>query len=171
MAPISSGATMIAVAVMLLATSLCRDGAAKSATQPASEKKDSAKTQSAAEVGGQIKELQKQLSELKAQVSETQSSCIVAAGTATWTRPPLEENKTSTRVSLKPEIAAKLGKDYIVLLTNRAHSGAPYLSCYWKIADGGFDITLVDPTLPEGSTRIYASKNTSYLIDWIVVKK
>jgi len=44
---------------------------------------------------------------------------IVAVGTATWKCPDIQSNNTSTRVKLSAGVAAGLGKDYIVLLTNR----------------------------------------------------
>jgi hypothetical protein len=98
---------------------------------------------------------------------------IVAAGTATWTRPRWQANNTNTRVKLAPEIAAQIGTNYIVLLTNRSPVGGyPWFSCYWSIANDGFDITLIDPSITGGAnTASYDNNNTSYLVDWVVVKK
>jgi hypothetical protein len=118
------------------------------------------------------KELRKQLAELTKQVSELQRPRIVAAGTATWVRPRMQANRTSTRVKLPAEIVAGLGTDYVVVLTSRFPTGGyPYFASYWKSASDGFDITLVDPSLGDGSSSMYVNPNTSYLVDWIVVKK
>jgi hypothetical protein len=97
---------------------------------------------------------------------------IVAGGTATWTRPQWQANNTSTRVKLNPEITAQLGTNYIVLLTNRSPVGGyPWFNCYWSIARDGFDIKLVDTTIADGGSASYDNRNTSYLVDWVVVKK
>jgi hypothetical protein len=119
-----------------------------------------------------IQELQKQVAELKAQVKELQKSRIVAAGTANWTRPKNQENKTNTRVKLPADVAAGIGKDYIVFLSNRFPKGGyPYFEAYWKPASDGFDIILVDPSLSDGASASYDNPSTEYPIDWIVVKK
>ena len=103
----------------------------------------------------------------------SQGPQIVAAGTATWNRPRWQANNTNTRVKLNPEIAAGLGTNYIVLLTNRSPVGGyPWFDCYWAVANDGFDITLVDPTITGGAnSSSYDNNNTKYLVDWIVVKK
>jgi cell division protein FtsB len=120
----------------------------------------------------QVKELQRQVAELKTQVGELQKQRIVAAGTATWTRPELQANTTTTRVKLPADIVAGLGKDYIVLLTNHFPKGGyPYLSAYWSATTDGFDITLADVEIADGTTATYSNKNRTYLIDWVVVKK
>jgi hypothetical protein len=58
------------------------------------------------------------------------------------------------------------------MLTNRfPQNGYPYLAPYWSPGTGGFDITLVETTLANGSTMEYARAIRSYLVDWIVVKR
>jgi hypothetical protein len=167
---ISLRMTTAAVSGVFLVMFLCWHSVANSPAQPAPDKKDLGKLPLTDEQ--QVKELQKQLAELKKQVSDLQKTRVVAAGTATWERPRVQANRTSTRVKLAPEITAQLGKDYIVLLTNRYPAGGyPWFECYWKAADNGFDITLVDPTLGGLETASYVNGNTSYLIDWVVVKK
>jgi hypothetical protein len=163
---ITSRMTTVAVAGVFLVTLFCWHGVAISPAQPAPGQLPLTAVQ-------QLKELQKQLAELKKQVSELQKTRVVAAGTATWERPRIQANRTSTRVKLGPAITAQLGKDYIVLLTNRFPAGGyPWFDCYWKAAADGFDITLVDPTIVGGlQTASYENRNTSYLIDWVVVKK
>ncbi len=123
-------------------------------------------------VGDQLKDLQKQFADLKTQISQ-QGPRIVAAGTAKWLRPRIQANDTIARVKLSPEIAAQLGKQYIVLLTNRYPTGGyPWFDCYWSIASDGFNITLVDPTITGGTqTASYETGGTTYLVDWVVVKK
>jgi hypothetical protein len=159
--------------VALTAAVLCfvalphRDRAATIAAEPKanpSEGKDA--------VEGQIKELQKQVADLKTQMSELQKNRIVAAGTATWTRPELQANKTNTRVKLPADIVAGLGKDYVVLLTSHYPKGGfPFFSAYWKLASDGIDITLVDVQINDGTTASYGNPNTEYLIDWVIVKR
>jgi hypothetical protein len=127
----------------------------------ATESGDS-KTADLEKLAAQVKDLQRQLAE---------TPRIVAAGTATWKLGKVQNNSTNVRVQLKNEIASKLGEDYIVLLTNR-YSGYPYYSPYWKKANDGFDITLVDPALaPDGTVSYIINVNRTFLIDWIVVKK
>ncbi|HYV38038.1 MAG TPA: hypothetical protein VE988_20295, partial [Gemmataceae bacterium] len=92
-------------------------------------------------VTAQIKDLQKQVAELKARLGEPR---IVAAGTATWLIPASQKNDTSVRVKLPREIVDGLGKDYIVLLTNRFPGGFPFFDPCWKVAPDGFDIMLID---------------------------
>jgi len=124
-------------------------------------------------LAAQVKELQTQVADLKARVGEMQSPRIVAAGTATFKLGAVQDNATNARVQLNADITAKLGDEYIVLLTNRFPTGGyPFFEAYWKRAKDGFDITLVDVTLGPDSTATYAfNKNKTYLIDWIVVKK
>jgi hypothetical protein len=120
------------------------------------------KTTDIEKLTSQIKDLQKKINE---------SPRIVAAGTATWKLGKAQNNSTAVRVQLKDEIAARLGEDFIVLLTNR-YSGYPYYSPYWKKTNDGFDITLVDPTLaPDGTVSYIINVNRTFLVDWIVVKK
>lgn len=96
---------------------------------------------------------------------------IVAAGTAIWKLGRAQNNSTSVRVQLRDEIAAKVGDDYIVLLTTR-YTGFPYYSAYWKKAKDGFDIFLVDPEIGSTGSRSYLFEvNRDYPVDWIVVKK
>jgi hypothetical protein len=120
-------------------------------------------------VAEQFKALQKQVAELQARLSDVQKVRIVAAGTATWTRPRVQDNKTTVRVKLPADVTAKLGKDYIVLLTNRFPTGGyPYFDAFWKPAADGFDITLVDPS---GEMASYDNPNKTYFIDWVVIQK
>ncbi len=121
----------------------------------------------------QLKELQKQVADLQARVSQMQTPRIVAAGTATFHLGPVQDNATNVRVKLAPDVVARLGTDYIVLLTNRFPTGGyPFFDAYWKLAKDGFDITLVDTTLGPDSTASYeTNKNRAFLIDWIVVRK
>jgi hypothetical protein len=124
------------------------------------------------DVAVQFKELQKQVAELQKQVAELQKNRVVAAGTATWTRPALQANRTRVRVKLPADIAAGLGKDYVVLLTNHyPRGGYPYFAPLWTPAADGFDLTLVDTSINEGTTSTYDNPNTTYLVDWAVVKK
>jgi uncharacterized protein (TIGR03000 family) len=137
------------------------------AAAPEGKAEDPARTPPAgvATLAAQVAELQKQVAELRG----LQTPRIVAAGTATYRRPELQDNTTIARVKLNADVAAKLGKDYIVLLTNRYPTGGyPYFSVYWKPSKDGFDISLVDIEL-NGSTASYSNKNKIYLIDWIVV--
>jgi hypothetical protein len=151
-----------AAAVMFVGTLLCCYGVANSSPQPTANEGSA----------DQIKDLQTQLADLKKQIAQPQGPRIVAAGTATWTRPQWQANNTNTRVKLNPEITAQLGTNYIVLLTNRSPVGGyPWFDCYWSIARNGFDITLVDTTIAGGGSASYDNRNTSYLVDWVVVKK
>src|SRR5262249_21511744 len=77
---------------------------------------------------------------------------------------------TIARVNLRPEITAKLGQDYIVIVTNRYPTGGfPYFGVYWKPSKEGFDLSLVDTSISWGTTSSYSNRNKTYLIDWIVV--
>jgi len=140
-----------------------KDQAATSASQPKTEGDK-------ASVSDQVKELQKQLSDSQKLVAELQKPRIVAAGTATWKCPDDQTNQLSTRVTLPRDVVLGLGKDYIVLLTNRLPGGFPYFVPHWKVAPDGFDITPVDTTIADGNSAGYAV-NRTYLIDWAVVKK
>ena len=123
-------------------------------------------------LAAQIKELQKQVMDLQARLGELQKIRIVAAGTATWVRPGVLANRTSVHVTLPAEVTAQLGKDYVVMLTDRfAQNGYPYLTPYWTSGTGGFDITLVDTTLGNGGSAEYTGGTKNYLVDWIVVTK
>ncbi len=172
MATVSQRRRALAAAGMFVVTLLCCYGVANSSPPSTSDNPEPAKSTTASELGDQIKELQTQLADLK-KLAGAPNPRIVAAGTATWTRPREQANNTYTRVKLDPGVTAQLGKDYIVLLTNRSPVGGyPWFDCYWQIASDGFDITLVDPTITGGSqTASYENRNTSYLIDWVVVKK
>src|SRR5690348_12715292 len=64
-------------------------------------------------VAAQVADLRKEVAGLRAQPR------VVAAGTATWTRPDVLANRTSVRVPLPAEIVAHLGTDYVVALGNR----------------------------------------------------
>lgn len=119
-----------------------------------------------AALAAQVKELQKQVAALQGQ------SRIVASGTATWTRPDVLTNGTSVHVALPAEIAARLGKDDVVLLTNRLpQSGYPYFAPSWSPSQGGFEITLVETTLANGGAMEYARAGRTYLVDWVVVRR
>lgn len=123
------------------------------------------------DVAAQLKDLQDQVAALRTR-HDTPCPQIAMVGTATWTRPDILENRTGVRVALPPDIARQLGEDYVVILTNRfPKDGYPYLATYWTPADNGFEIRLVEPTLPQGGKISYASANRNYLVDWIVVKK
>jgi hypothetical protein len=120
----------------------------------------------------QLGQIQRQLAELQTQVNELKKSRILAAGTATYTRPSPQDNKSYSRIKLSAEIASKLGDEYIVLLTNRYPTGGyPFFGCYWKRANEGFDIYVVDISVNDGTTVLYDNPNTKYLVDWAVIKK
>ena len=157
---------VIPASLLCLAALLLHDRPATSATEPKANPGDEK------DLATQVKELQKQVAELKTQVGEVPKQHIVAAGTATWTRPEHQANKTTTRVKLPAEVVAGLGKDYIVLLTNHFPKGGhPFFAAYWSPATDGFDIALADAELGDGTTAAYSNPNKTYLIDWIVVKK
>jgi hypothetical protein len=125
-----------------------------------------------AEPTDQLKELQTQLADLKSQLATLQKTRIVAAGTATFTRPDVMDNTTRSKVKLSGDIAKGLGEDYIVLLTLRTPKGGyPYFNCYWKNTDDGFEIAVIDTTIAGGNSASYDNRNKSYLIDWAVIKK
>lgn len=167
-----------ALKLMVIVALSCTDGVATAAPEwnvNTGDQKDSKKTASA-EVDAlavQVKELQKQVAELQARAGALPTPRIVAAGTATFQLGKVQDNATNVRVPLSGDIAARLGEDYIVLLTNRFPTGGfPFFAPYWKRAKDGFDITLVDVTLGPNSTvsNLY-NRNKTFLIDWIVVKK
>jgi len=164
-----------AIAVLLLATLPCMNGEATSTPPNTGDQSGSAKPLSTGvDVQAQkLKDLQKRVADLEALVSQMQSPRIIAAGTATFHLGAMQDNATNARVRLNADIVARLGNEYIVLLTNRFPTGGfPFFSPYWKQAKDGFDITLVDVTLGPNSTTSYLyNKNKTYLIDWIVVKK
>jgi hypothetical protein len=142
-----------AVAVVLVAVSF----SGTFATEPGDGKASEIE-----KLSREIKDMQKQLAE---------APRVVAAGTATWKLGKVQDNASSVRVQLRDEIASRLGEDYIVVLTNR-YSGYPFYSPYWKKANDGFDITLVDTGLaPDGTVSYIINVNRTFLIDWIVVKK
>ncbi len=123
--------------------------------------------------GDQDKDLQSQLTELKNQLAALQKPRIVAAGTATFTRPNEMDNTVRSRVKLSSDIVKGLGEDHVVLLTMRTPKGGyPYFNCYWQKADDGFDIAVIDTTVtgPGGTTASYSNRNNAYLIDWAVFK-
>ena len=163
-------AVIFTTALLGLAAFSWKDQAATFASQPKTEGDKASAPDQVKELQKQLSELQKQLSELQKQVAGLQNPRIVAAGTATWKCPDDQTNKLSTRVKLPRDVAVGLGKDYIVLLTNRLPGGYPYFVPHWKVAPGGFDITPVDTTIADGNSAGYAV-NRTYLIDWVVVKK
>jgi hypothetical protein len=164
---------------LLVLGALWRMGDGMAAAPPSNSAADNppapAKTpQAEVEVlAGQIKELQKQLSALQTQVKEMASPRIIAAGTATLELGKVQNNATYVRVKMKAEVTERLGNDYVVLLTTRVPTGSvPLYVPYWKKAKDGFDITLASVTLAAGGTESYLFKtDTSFPIDWIVVKK
>src|ERR1700677_4347400 len=76
-------------------------------TASAPDKKASPAAESTAD---QVKDLQKQVAELRTEFASLQRPRIVAAGTATWKRPDVQDNRTATRVKLSGEITALLGE-------------------------------------------------------------
>jgi hypothetical protein len=167
-----------AFTVLFLVTLSCVNAVATSATQSTSDTVDQAGSAKTPPANAdtpvlQVKELRKQFADLQARVSQMQTPRIIAAGTATFHLGAVQDNATSARVQLDGGVAARLGADYIVLLTNRFPTGGyPFFAPYWQRAKDGFDITLVDVTLGPDSTASYAyNKNKIYLIDWVVVKK
>jgi hypothetical protein len=57
-------------------------------------------------------------------------------------------------------------------LTNRFPTGGyPFFSVYWRPGADGFDISLVDVDVGDGTTASYGNPNTKYLVDWLVIKK
>jgi hypothetical protein len=103
--------------------------------------------------------------------SAEQTPRIVSAGTAVWKLGKVQDNTTSVRVNLKDDITARLGEEYIVLLTPR-FTGFPHYVPYWKKAKDGFDIVLVDPSIARGGSVSYLfAVNREFPVDWIVVRK
>ena len=116
----------------------------------------------------QVKELKNQVNALQAQAH------VVAAGTAIYTRPEVQDNRTVAQVKLPADVVKGLGEDFIVLLTMRYPTGGyPYFNCYWKKSASGFEISVVDTTVtgPGGVTASYTNRHKDYPVDWIVVKK
>ena len=168
----------VVFALFLFAAWLCTGGPAPSAAEPQGDgagQQDAAKSAPAdlGTLAGQIKELQKQVAALQARAGAASAPRIIAAGTATWHRPGFQNNRTTTRVKLDADVVAKLGTDYIVLLTNPYPKGGyPFFVPYWKPANDGFDVILVDTSIDgDGETSNYPNPNTTYPIDWVVVKK
>ncbi len=164
-----------AFGVLFLIPLPCMNGVATSAPPSSGSQADSTKAlQFTVDAQAQqLKELQKQVADLQARVSQLESPRIIAAGTATFHLGAVQDNATNARVKLNPDVVARLGSDYIVLLTNRYPTGGyPFFDPYWKLAKDGFDVTLVDTTPGPNSTSSYEyNKNRTFLIDWIVVKK
>jgi hypothetical protein len=126
------------------------------------------KTTSLADTVAQIAELQKQLAELKSEVKGRRQPRIVAAGTTT------AHIEKRSRIELPDAVAKKLGDaDYIVIATTRAPtSGLPVFAPFWEAAKNGFDLWLVDLTLPPNSRAEYwGTRNRTFVVDWIVVRK
>jgi hypothetical protein len=163
---------LAALSVLFLATLPCMNSAATSAPPDGGSKADPAKALPAVveAQGQQLKELQKQVADLQAQVSRMQTPRIVAAGTATITLPGIQDNKQRVRVKLPADIAARLGANFIVELTNRCPTGGSFFVPYWKPAADGFDILVADPSL-SGDYQITPRDKQPYYIDWIVVRK
>lgn len=152
-------------ALPFLVTSNFSDRPASFAAQPAANSDNDKVTV------GQIKELQTQIAELQSQMSALKTPRIVAAGTATIKLGVTHDNRTSTRVKLRGDVAAQLGGNCIVQLTNRYPTGGSFFVPYWKQATDGFDITLADPSLVGTAIISNRGQNEPYLIDWIVVQK
>jgi hypothetical protein len=140
----------------------------------AAQQKDSPKTPSTdiESLAAQVKELQKQLVALQAKVNETPTPRIMAAGTATFERPRMLDNQSGVRVKLSAEVIARLGEDYVVLLTPHLSPGNfPYLIPFWKKTADGFEIIPVDTSLGTGNLASYSNPSNKHLVDWVVVKK
>jgi len=155
---------VFATALLFLVTFNFNGLPAISASQPATNPSDDKES-----VVGQIKELQKQVAELQRQVRDSKTPRIVAAGTATITLPREQDNKQRIRVKLPADIAAQLGGNCIVQLTNRYPTGGSFFVPYWKRAADGFDIFVADPSMTSGNYII--NDKEPYYIDWIVVQK
>jgi len=170
---ISALAVTMVIALLLLVSLPCMNSVATSAQPNAGSQVDPTKAGPADVQARQLNDLQKQVVDLQARMSQLEIPRIIAAGTATFHLGAVQDNSTNTRVKLAADVVAQLGKDYIVLLTNRYPTGGyPFFDPYWKLAKDGFDITLVDTTLGPNSTSSYEyNKNRTFLIDWIVVKK
>ena len=175
---LSTRMTTITSVLLSSVTFICIHGIATSGPQLESDANPPPKPAEAAPTGvntlaSQIKELQKEVASLQSRLGAGPSPQIVAAGTATFRLKGEQDNATNVRVRVKADVAARLGDDYIVLLTNRYPTGGfPFFAAYWKRAKDGFDITLVDDDLAPNSTSSYLyNKNKTYFIDWIVVKK
>jgi hypothetical protein len=158
-----------AITVLLLLTLPCLKGVAISAPPNGGNQADS-KTLPADAQAQQLKELQKQVADLQTRVSQMQSPRIVAAGTATIKLPGIQDNKQKIRVKLPADIAARLGTNCIVQLTNRFPTGGAFFVPYWKPATDGFDIHVADPSL-NGDYQITPNDKQPYYIDWVVVQK
>ena len=102
--------------------------------------------------------------------SSSRRQFIVAAGTATIKLPGIQDNKQKIRVKLPADIAARLGTNCIVQLTNRFPTGGAFFVPYWKPATDGFDIHVADPSL-NGDYQITPNDKQPYYIDWVVVQK
>ena len=158
--------------VLFLTTLPCMNSAATSAPPDAGSKADPAKAMPAdGDVQSQqIKELQKQVADLQARMRQMQTPRIIAAGTAAIKLPGIQDNKQRVRVKLPAEIAARLGANFIVELTNRCPTGGAFFVPYWKPAADGFDILVADPSL-SGDYQITPNDKQPYYIDWILVQK
>ncbi len=157
---------------IFLITVPCMNGVATSAPPNADNQADSIKALQVAfdAQAQQLKELQKQVADLQTRVGQMQSPRIVAAGTATIKLPGIQDNKQKIRVKLAADIAARLGANCIVELTNRRPTGGSFFVPYWKPATDGFDILVADPSLA-GDYQITPNDKEPYYIDWIVVQK
>lgn len=162
---------MFTSATLFLVTFNFHGRPASVAAQPAANSDNNKNSENDQNTAGQIKELQTQIAELQSQVSALKTPRIVAAGTATIKLGPTHDNRTSTRVKLRGDVADQLGGNCIVQLTNRYPTGGSYFVPYWKPATDGFDIILADPSLV--GTLIVSQRGQAepYLIDWIVVQK
>lgn len=142
--------------------------AGMAATAPPSDSRGDPTTTTPAESAAQIAELQKQLVELKAEIRGLQQPRVVAAGTIT------AHIQKRSHIELPEAVARKLGNDdYIVIATTRAPtSGLPVFAPFWKAAKNGFDLWLVDLTLlPNSTAEYWGTRNRTFMVDWIVIKK
>jgi hypothetical protein len=160
-----------AFSVLFLIMLRCMNGVATSAPPNAGDQADPTKALQVAvdAQARQLKELQKQVADLQARVGRMQAPRIAAAGTATIKLPGIQDNKQTIRVKLPADIAARLGANCIVQLTNRCPTGGCFFVPYWKPANDGFDILVADPSL-EG-VQIIPHDKELYYIDWVVVRK
>src|SRR6185295_15274082 len=126
------------VTLLVLVALSCMDDLAAAAQSPNSDAgnqkgPDKTPPTDVEALAGQVKELQKQLAALQARVHDTQTPRIIAAGTATFELGKVQNNATFVRVKLSADITARLGDDYIVLLTTRLPTGSyPLYVPYWK---------------------------------------
>jgi len=168
----------VVFALFLFAAWLCTGGPAPSAAEPQGDgagQQDAAKSAPAdlGTLAGQIKELQKQVAALQARAGAASAPRIIAAGTATWHRPGFPKQSDydagQARCRCRREAGDRLHRAADEPVSQR---GYPFFVPYWKPANDGFDVILVDTSIDgDGETSNYPNPNTTYPIDWVVVKK